>query len=250
MKLQGKAALVTGASRGLGRAIAVGLAREGARVGVHYRGSAQEAEAAVREIEALGGEAVALEADVRDKAQVEAMFQQFLERFGQLDILVNNAGIMYNTPFVDMPEEEWDAVMETNVKGYFLCGQQAARHMIPRRAGKIINVSSTRQEQAWPGNAHYCASKGAIYMLTRVMALELGPHGIRVNSISPGTIETDLNRHTLSDPEFRRNRIARIPVGRLGVPEDVVGAAVFLASDESDFVNGAFLMIDGGQTIW
>src|SRR5690606_40412144 len=100
------------------------------------------------------------------------------------------------------------------------------------------------------GNAHYCASKGAIYMLTRVMALELGPHGIRVNSISPGTIETDLNRHTLSDPEFRRNRIARIPVGRLGVPEDVVGAAVFLASDESDFVNGAFLMIDGGQTIW
>ena len=250
MKLKGKCALVTGASRGLGRAIALGLAREGARVGVHYRGAEAEAEAVVAQIEAMGGEAAAFEADVRDKAQVEAMFQRFLERFGQLDILVNNAGVMFNTPFVDLPEEEWDLVMDTNVKGYFLCGQQAARHMVPRRTGRIINVSSTRQEQAWPGNAHYCASKGAIYMLTRVMALELGPHGIRVNSISPGTIETDLNRHILADPEFRRNRIARIPVGRLGVPEDVVGAVVFLASDEADFVNGAFLMIDGGQTIW
>ncbi len=250
MKLQGKCALVTGASRGLGRAIAIGLAREGARVGIHYRGGAAEAESAVAEIRAMGGDAEAFEADVRSKPAVEAMFARYLERFGQLDILVNNAGIMYNTPFVDLPEEEWDRVMETNVKGYFLCGQQAARHMVPRRTGKIINVSSTRQEQAWPGNAHYCASKGAIYMLTRVMALELGPHGIRVNSISPGTIETDLNRHTLADPEFRRTRIGRIPVGRLGVPEDVVGAAVFLASDEADFVNGAFLMIDGGQTIW
>ena len=250
MRLQGKCALITGASRGIGRAIAMGFAREGARVGVNYIGDPREAEALVRAIRDAGGEAIALEADVRVKRQVEAMFASFLETFGQIDILVNNAGIMRTTPFVEITEDEWDEVIDTNLKGYFLCGQAAARAMLTRGRGRIINIASARQVQAWPGNAHYCASKAAIYMLTRVMALELGPRGIRVNAIAPGTIETDLNRHMLADPEFRRARISRIPVGRLGAPEDVVGAAIYLASDDSDFVNGASLVIDGGQTIW
>ena len=249
-KLQDKVALVTGASKGLGKGIAIGLAKEGATVLINYNSSKRHAEEVLQEIESFGGKGIIHQANTRDKNEVDEMVQTAIDQFGKIDILVNNAGIMYNTPFLDIEESEWDKLMETNVKGYFLCGQAVAKEMVKQKSGKIINISSTRQVQSWPGNAHYGASKGAIYMLTRVMALELGPYGIQVNNIAPGTIETDLNRHTLSDEEFRTERLSRIPVGRLGKPEDLVGAAVLLASGESDFINGASLMIDGGQTIW
>lgn len=249
-KLAGKVALVTGASKGLGKAIALGLAKEGAHVVINYYSGKTEAETVLQEVNSYGCDGFIYKADTRNKEQITALVAKVVETFGKIDILVNNAGVMYNTPFVEIEEEEWDKLIETNVKGYFLCGQAVAKEMIKRKSGKIINISSTRQEQSWPGNTHYAASKGAIYMMTRVMALELGPFGINVNSIAPGTIETNLNRETLSDTTFREERIGRIPVGRLGTPEDLVGAAVLLASDESDFINGASIMIDGGQTIW
>mgnify|MGYP001466617255 FL=1 len=249
-KLQDRVALVTGASKGLGKGIAIGLAKEGATVLINYNSSKRHAEEVLQEIISFGGKGSIHQANTRIKNEVDEMVQTTINQYGKIDILVNNAGIMYNTPFLDIEESEWDKLMETNVKGYFLCGQAVAKEMVKQKSGKIINVSSTRQVQSWPGNAHYGASKGAIYMLTRVMALELGPLGIQVNSIAPGTIETDLNRDTLNDDAFRTERLGRIPVRRLGKPEDLVGAAVLLSSNESDFINGASLMIDGGQTIW
>jgi NAD(P)-dependent dehydrogenase (short-subunit alcohol dehydrogenase family) len=250
MKLEYKVAVVTGASKGLGKAIALGLAKEGADVLINYNSSKEEAQAVAREVERLGRRALIYQADTRNKKQVNDMVSYVVDQWGKIDILVNNAGVMYNTPFLEIDEEEWDKQMDTNVKGYFLCGQAVGRVMKEQGTGKIINISSTRQVQAWPGNVHYCASKGAIHMMTRVMALELGPLGIQVNSIAPGTIETDLNHATLSDEKFREERIKRIPVGKLGVPEDLIGAAVLLSSNESNFINGASIMIDGGQTIW
>lgn len=249
-KLDQKIALVTGASKGLGRGIAIGLAKEGATVVINYHSSKIHAEEVLKEIKANGASGMIYKADTRNKNDVDTMVQSTIEEFGKIDILVNNAGVMYNTPFLDIEEAEWNKLIETNVNGYFLCGQAVAKEMVKQKNGKIINISSTRQVQSWPGNTHYAASKGAIYMMTRVMALELGPYGVHVNSIAPGTIETDLNRDTLSDEEFRTERLGRIPVRRLGKPEDLVGAAVLLASSESDFINGASLMIDGGQTIW
>ncbi|GMA65108.1 3-oxoacyl-ACP reductase FabG [Alicyclobacillus fastidiosus] len=250
VRLKGKVAIITGAGKGLGRAIALGFAREGARVVVNDQPGETQAQEVVSAIQNAGGEAMVIHADTSRKEQVKSMVDRVVAKWERIDILVNNAGIMYSTPFLDIPEEEWDRLMSINLKGYFLCGQSVGRVMAKQGGGKIINISSTRQVQAWPGNASYCASKGAIYMLTRVMAVELAPYGIQVNSIAPGTIPTNLNPVGWDDEELRNERIARIPVGRLGTPEDLVGAALLFASDESSFINGASLMIDGGQTIW
>lgn len=250
-KLFEKVALVTGGGRGIGRAVAIGFALEGAKVAINYHQNAEAAEEAAALLRQIGRPSLVVKADTRHRTEVESMIDRVVNQFDGIDILVNNAGISAATPFVEITEDEWDRVIETNLKGYFLCGQAVSRFMLRQgRGGRIINVSSSRQEQAWPGNAHYCASKGGIYMLTRVMALELGPYGITVNSLSPGTILTDMNRKKFSDAEFRHRRIERIPVGRLGTPEDLVSAAVLLASDESSFINGASLTVDGGQTIW
>lgn len=249
MKLVNRAALVTGASGGLGSAIALGLAGEGAAVAVHGR-NLDAAGAVCEEIRAAGGQALAVTADVRDQSEVDSMVTRIVEEFGQLDILVNNAGVMNTASFLDLTVEDWNSVLETNLRGYFLVGQRAAREMVRRSYGRIVNISSTRQVQAWPGSTAYCASKGGIAMLNRVMALELAPHGIRVNSIAPGTFLTNMNRAYLSDADFQAERIATIPAGRLGVPDDLVAAAVLLVSDDADFIVGASLMIDGGQTLW
>jgi NAD(P)-dependent dehydrogenase (short-subunit alcohol dehydrogenase family) len=250
MRLAGRTALVTGASGGLGDAIGRGLAREGADVACHYSRDAEGAKNLVRAIEGLGRRAIAVQADVRAAAQAERLVGEVIAAWGRLDILVNNAGIMNSTPFIELSESEWDAVIDTNLKGYFLVGQAAARAMVPRGYGRIVNVSSARQEQGWPGNSVYCAAKGGIWMLNRVMALELVKHGIRVNSIAPGTIETDMNRDYLTDPVTGPQRLAWIPAGRFGVPEDVVEAVILLASDAADFMVGTTLVIDGGQTVW
>lgn len=250
MKLQGKVSVVTGASKGLGRAIALGLAKEGSKLVVNYNGSPDAAEEVAAKIRETGGEAIVCKADTSSKREVDQLFRTAIDTYGKIDVLVNNAGIAFNTPFLEIPEEEWDKLIGINVKGYFLCGQAAAKWMAQQgTGGKIINISSTRQVQSHPGNVHYCTSKGAIYMMTRCMALELAPLGIHVNSIAPGTIPTNLNP-AMNDPEFREKRVTQIPVGRLGVPEDLVGAAVLLASSESDFMSGASIMIDGGQTLW
>lgn len=248
--VEGRVALVTGASGGLGSAIALGLARAGADVACHYASDVEGATALAAKIAELGRSATTFAADVRVAAEADRLVEEVVDRYGRLDILVNNAGVMNTSKILDLSEAEWDDVIDTNLKGYFLVGRAAARVMVERGYGRIVNVSSTRQEQAWPGSGAYAAAKGGIWMLNRVMALELAPFGVRVNSVAPGTIETDLNRSYLSDPEFRRHRIEMIPVGRLGVPEDVVEAVLLLASERADFINGASLMIDGGQTIW
>ncbi|HLI50691.1 MAG TPA: glucose 1-dehydrogenase [Thermomicrobiaceae bacterium] len=249
MRLAGKAALVTGGSRSIGRAIALAFGREGASVAVNYHQHRDSADAAVQAIEATGQAAFAVQADVRRGTDITAMIDQVVSRFGRLDILVNNAGILKRTPLLEISEEEWDDVLGTNLKGYFLCSQAAARVMIPQNSGAIVNISSANQEVASRNLAHYVTAKGGVRMLTRQLAFELAPHGIRVNAIAPGLTETDLNRDDLSDPAFRQYRIDQIPLGLIGQPEDIAGAAVYLASDEARMATGTTIFLDAGQTV-
>lgn len=202
------------------------------------------------EIVAAGGSAAIVTGDVSVGSDAEAIVDQTVEALGGIDILVNNAGVMSTQTFLEMAESEWRRVIDTNLTGYFLVGQAAAKRMVDVGSGAIVNVSSTRQTQSWPGSLAYASSKGGIAMLTRSMALELAPLGVRVNSIAPGTFVTNLNRKYALDPEFQRNRVATIPAGRYGETDEVVGAVVYLASDDASFVVGASLVIDGGQTLW
>ena len=252
MRLEGQRALVTGGSRSIGRGLALGLAREGADVAVNFKSSREDAESAVREIEALGRRATAVQGSTDSQADVERFVAQAADFLGGIDLLVNNAGILRRTPLLDISEEDWDAVLDVNLKGYFLVGQAVARRMVEAETlGAIVNVSSAGQAVAAPNLTHYCVAKAGVEMLTKQMALELAPHKIRVNSIAPGLIETDLNRADLARDEFRERRLARIPLKEIGVPEDLVGAVVFLASnEEARLVTGASLFIDAGQTIW
>ena len=252
MRLEGKRALVTGGSRGIGRAIAVGLAREGADVAVNYRTSRDAADSAVREIEQMGRRAAAVQGSTSIRSDVQRFVAGAHDFLGGLDILVNNAGILKRTPFLEIGEEEWDAILDVNLKGYFLVGQAVARHMAGAGTrGAIVNVSSAGQAVAGPNLAHYCVSKAGVEMLTKEMALELAPHNIRVNAVAPGLIETDINRADIAQAAFREGRLARIPLGLIGAPDDVVGAVVFLASNkEARLMTGASVFVDGGQTIW
>lgn len=252
MRLEGKRALVTGGSRGIGRAIALGLAREGADVAVNYRRSRGDAERAVREIGQMGRRSVAVQGSTDSRADVERFVAEAHDGLGGLDILVNNAGILKRTPFLDISEDEWDAILDVNLKGCFLVGQAVARRMVAAGTpGAIVNMSSAGQAVAGPNLAHYCVSKAGVAMLTKEMALELAPHNIRVNAVAPGLIETDINRADIAQDAFREGRLARIPLGLIGAPDDVAGAVVFLASnDEARLMTGASVFVDGGQTIW
>jgi NAD(P)-dependent dehydrogenase (short-subunit alcohol dehydrogenase family) len=251
-RLAGRKALVTGGSRSIGRGIALALAREGADVVVNYHQDRAAAERTAAEIRALGRTAAVAQADTAVKADVDRLVAEAARALGHVDLLVNNAGVLRRTPFLEIAEPEWDWIIDTNLKGYFLVGQAVARHMIDAKlAGAIINTSSAGQAVAAPSLTHYCVAKAGIEMLTKQMALELAPHRIRVNAICPGLIETDLNRRDVADPAFRERRLARIPLREIGTPEDVTGAVVFLASDtEARLVTGASVFIDGGQTIW
>ena len=245
MDLSGKVAIVTGGSRGIGRAISARLARAGAAVAVNYHGT--DPADLVAEIRAAGGTAMAVRADVASKPEVEAMFATVVDAFGGVDILVNNAGICPFHDFLTMPEELWDRVHDVNLKGVFLCSQAAANRMVAQgRGGRIITVSSISALVGGAMQTHYTPTKAGDHSLMQSLAIVLGPHGITCNSVLPGTIATDINRDDLAEPGKRAYMETRIPVGRIGVPEDLAGPVCFLATDEARYVNGAALLVDGG----
>ncbi len=240
MRLKDKVALITGGGNGIGAAIAVGYAREGAKVicaDINLTG----AEAIVAELAKEGRTGLAVYLDVGNLDSVGQCINKAVSEFEGIDILVNNAGVSRLAPFLEHTEESWDAVMRVNIKGYFLCSQAAARVMMAHGGGAIVNISSITTAGILQNLCSYAASKGAVDALTKHLALELVKHGIRVNAIAPGMIETGLSRARLKEPEQRRTSLDLVPMGRLGKPEDIVGAAIFLASAESSYVTGAIL---------
>ena len=245
--LTGKKALVTGGSRGIGQGIALALAKQGADVAINFHSKAQEAEVVVASIKALGRDSFAIQADVSNKESVAKMFEEIKTKWGKLDILVNNAGIVQFAAFEELTEEQWDAILDTNLKGQFLCSQQAVKLM--GQGGRIINIASIASGGVGVGFshiAHYTASKGGVVALTENMALDLATKGINVNAIAPGIIETDMTKGMLGDEKAKIVLMARIPKGRVGKPEDIGAAAAFLASNEADYITGAVLYVDGG----
>jgi 3-oxoacyl-[acyl-carrier protein] reductase len=247
MKLSGKTAIVTGARRGMGRATALALAREGANVVVSDI-SQEDCQKVVDEIEKLGRKGLAFKCDVSSSGDVEDMVKRTVAEFGRVDILVNNAGILTFKPFLELTDEDWDKTLNVNLKGQFLCARAAARVMAKNKWGRIINIASISSGGcgiAFPLIAHYTASKGGVVALTEALALELTSQGINVNAICPGAIDTDMSKGVKEGGQLAQV-LARIPKGRLGQPEEIASLAVFLASEESDYISGAAIVIDGG----
>jgi len=242
--LYARTALVTGASKGVGKGIALELARAGSNVIVNYNTDAAGAEATVAEIRATGREAVAVQADVGVARDVANLFGRALERFSRLDILVNNAGVQTWKPLLDLEESEWDRTIATNLKGCFLCTQRAARHMRERGGGRIINIGSGCNKVAFPNLVDYTASKGGMEMFTKVAAVELGKYQITVNCVAPGAIE--IERTKLESGDYAGTWAKVTPLGRVGLPSDVARAVVFLATDAAEFITGQTIWVDGG----
>lgn len=262
LNLSKQIALVTGASSGIGRTCAIALAQAGATVVVNYSGlgrtTGDDAKAVVAEIEKGGGQGVALRADVSQEADVEAMFAETVRRFGTVHIVVNNAGIQRDAPVTQMTLAQWRQVLDVNLTGQFLCARAAVREFLRRgpqpeistALGKIICMSSVHEVIPWGGHVNYAASKGGVMLLMKSLAQEVAQHRIRVNSIGPGAIQTAINRQAWETPEALKSLLTLIPFGRIGQPEDIARAAVWLASDESDYVTGATLFVDGGMTLY
>lgn len=248
-RLAGRIALVTGASSGIGEAIALGFAREGADVIVHYRTRKMEANEIAEEIRGMGRRAHVVQADIADAGQVARMMDE-AGALGPLSIVVCNAGTHRRVPFLEIDEAMWDWVLDTDLKGPFLVGQGAAKRMVQQgTGGSILMTSSVSALSAQQELVHYQAAKAGVAMLVRGMALELAPHGIRVNAIAPGLVETNLTTRIFRTPELLAARVGRIPLGRAGRPQDMVGAAVFLASDESAWTTGTTITVDGGFSV-
>jgi NAD(P)-dependent dehydrogenase (short-subunit alcohol dehydrogenase family) len=244
MQLSGKTALVTGASKGVGKGIALELARQGCDVAVNYNSDASGAGATCAEIRGMGRRAVALQADVGQGDQVERMFAAFSAEFPKLDILVNNAGVQTWKPLLELEEREWNRVIETNLRGCFLCTQRAARLMKTVGSGRIVNIGSGCNKVAFPNLVDYTASKGGIEMFTKVAAVELGPYQITVNCVAPGAIEIERTKHEAGD--YAGTWAKLTPLGRVGTPLDVGRAVVFFAAEGADFITGQTLWVDGG----
>lgn len=247
MRLDCKRVIVTGGSRGIGRGIALAMAKEGAMIAVNYTANEAAAVEVVEAIERDGGKAIAIKADVARKAEVDAMVAEVAREFGGIDVLVNNAGVCHFLDFFDVTEEEWDFHQDINCKGVFLCSQAAALVMKSQGAGRIVNVTSISGEKATnPQQVPYCASKGAANMLTQVMAIALAPYGITVNAVLPGTVETDINRDILAQEGVEESIVCATPLGCLGLPSHIAEAVIYFASDASGWTTGALLPVDGG----
>jgi glucose 1-dehydrogenase len=257
-KLKGQAALVTGANSGIGKGVALALAKEGAGVVVNYVTHPEAAIEVVNQIKSEGGNAIALQADVSNEEQVQAMFREMCKQFGTIDILINNAGMQKDASFKDMTLADWQSVININLTGQFLCAREAVREflrrgMVPERSkalGKIICMSSVHEVIPWGGHVNYASSKGGVMMLMKSMAQELAPDKIRVNSIGPGAIQTPINHTAWETPEALKSLLTLIPYNRIGQPEDIGNLAVWLASDESDYITGTTVFMDGGMTLY
>ena len=245
--LKNKIALITGAGRGIGRAIAIALAKEGAEVVINYNGSEERAKEVKQTIEENGGKASIYKCNVSDFVACEAMIQDIVKEYGHLDILVNNAGITKDGLIMKMKEEDFDSVLNVNLKGTFNTIRHSARQMLKQRSGKIINISSVSGILGNVGQANYAASKAGVIGLTKTMARELGSRGITVNAIAPGFVETEMTG-VLSE-EIRENACKQIILGRFGKPEDIANTAVFLASDKADYITGQVISVDGGMNV-
>lgn len=243
MRLNDKIAIVTGSTRGIGLAIAKQFLKEGARVVINGR-KQKDCDKIAKE---LGKNAIAIGADVSKAKEVQNLIDETVKKFGKLDIIVNNAGIVHMKNFIELTEEEWDRMMEVDLKGVFLCSQKTAKQMIKQgNGGKIINISSIAGFVGFPRLAHYCAAKAGVIELTKEVAIELAPHKINVNCIGPGVIETDMTKGLLNDEKMKQGLLMKIPLNRIGKPEDIAHAAVYLASNESDYTTGITLFVDGG----
>ena len=256
--LAGQKALVTGANSGIGKAVAMAMADAGAAIAVNYVVGEEDARAVVDGINAAGGRALATRADVSNEQQVEAMFDQALASFGTLDIVVANAGLQRDAAFEEMSLQQWSTVLNVNLTGQFLCARAGVREFlrrgprpdVSRALGKIICMSSVHEVIPWAGHANYAASKGGVMMLMKTIAQELAPRGIRVNGLAPGATRTPINTAAWSTPEAYETLMRLVPYKRIGEPEDIARAAVWLASDDSDYINGVTLFVDGGMTLY
>ena len=256
--LKGQKALVTGANSGIGKAVAIGLGRAGAEVVVNFVHGDDEAAEVVGQIRKTGSRAYAHRADVSKEDQVQAMFQKMLSEFGTIDILINNAGLQKDAPIDEMTLADWKLVINVNLTGQFLCAREAVREFKRRgvvkavscAAGKIIHMSSVHEIIPWAGHVNYAASKGGVMLMMKSIAQEVAPYRIRVNSIAPGAVRTPINTAAWQTPEAYESLMKLVPYKRIGEPEDIARAAVWLASDQADYVNGVSLIVDGGMTLY
>lgn len=249
IELDGKRALVTGGNGGMGEAISTAMGEAGALVAIGYLSDDSAAEELADQIRQQGGSSLAVRADISDPKQVKDMFQRIDAEWDGLDILVNNAGIQgQRTPSWEIDPEDWRRIIDVNLMGTFLCSREALQHMIPQGSGVILNITSVHERIPWSGYSAYTASKAAVSMLTQTLSQEAAPHGVRVVALAPGAIKTPINREVWGDPEKKRELLTKIPMDRIGEPEDISELAVVLASEAANYVTGATLFVDGGMT--
>lgn len=247
--LEGKVVVITGASKGLGKAMAIRFGEEKAKVVVNYRSTKKDLDEIVQKIKACGGDAITVQADISKEEDVKRLIKETVEAFGTLDVMINNAGMENEVPSHELSLEDWNKVISTNLTGCFLGSREAIKYMIDHQIkGSVINMSSVHEQIPWPHFVHYAASKGGVKLMSETLALEYAPKGIRVNNICPGAINTPINEEKFNDPKAKQQVLDLIPMGYIGKPEEVAACAVWLASKEASYVTGLSLFVDGGMT--